>query len=89
MAKETSLRARIVKALDELGADVVHLGVFDYATMFRERRLRREELLAGAETAVFANVLPKWDTAEEIRFPGPYGSESLPSTIHRLSPAPR
>ena len=88
MAKETSPRARIAKALDELGADVVHVGIFDYATMFRERRLRREELLASTETAVFANVLPKWDTAEEIRFPGPYGSETIALDASSIRPYP-
>jgi glutamine synthetase len=88
LPKETSPRARIAKALDELGADVVHVGIFDYATMFRERRLRREELLTSAETAVFANVLPKWDTAEEIRFPGPYGSETIAFDANSIRPYP-
>lgn len=88
MAKEKSLRTRIASALDELGADVVHVGVFDYATMFRERRLRRDQLLACTETALFANVLPKWDTAEEIRFPGPYGSETIALDAGSIRPYP-
>lgn len=75
-------------ALDKLGADVAHVGVFDYATMFRERRLRRDELLATADTAVFANVLPKWDLAEEIKFPGSYGSETIALDVESIRPYP-
>ena len=67
----------LARALAAVGADVVHAGLFDYAGMFRERRLATADLLAGADTAVFANVLPKWDIAEAIRFPGPYGSETI------------
>jgi glutamine synthetase len=63
--------------LDRLGADVIHVGVFDYASMFRERRLRRAEFIETAGTAVFGNVLPKWDTGENILAPGPYRSESV------------
>jgi glutamine synthetase len=67
----------LATALAGVGADVVHAGLFDYAGMFRERRLATADLLTGADTAVFANVLPKWDIAEAIRFPGPYGSETI------------
>jgi glutamine synthetase len=88
MVKHSGLRAALAKALEEMKADVVHVGVFDYATMFRERRLRRDELLKGAETAVFANVLPKWDLAETILFPGPYGSETVDYDVASLRPYP-
>ncbi|WP_119390068.1 hypothetical protein [Taklimakanibacter lacteus] len=77
MSRPPGLRAELAKALAALNADVVHVGLFDYAGIFRERRLRREELLGQAETALFANVLPKWDLAEQIMFPGPYGSEAI------------
>ncbi len=80
--------AEIAKELDRLGAEVVHVGLFDYATMFRERRMRRDDLLAGAENAVFANVLPKWDTAESIQAPGPYGSETVAYDPQSLRPYP-
>jgi glutamine synthetase len=79
---------RIAQGLDRLKADVVHVGVFDYATIFRERRLKREELLVGAPTAVFANVLPRWDSAESIIFPGPYGSETVVYDSASLRPYP-
>ncbi len=77
MAKRNDVRARLAKGLTALKADVVHAGIFDFAGIFRERRLRRQELLDGADSAVFANVLPKWDIAENIMFPGPYGSETI------------
>jgi glutamine synthetase len=77
LAKRNDVRARLAKGLAALKADIVHAGIFDFAGVFRERRLRRKELLDGADTAVFANVLPKWDIAENIMFPGPYGSESI------------
>ncbi|GAB2177151.1 type I glutamate--ammonia ligase [Dongia sp. agr-C8] len=84
----TETTAAIAAALDRLGAEVVHVGLFDYATMFRERRMHRADLLAGAETAVFANVLPKWDTAESILAPGPYGSETVAYDPASLRPYP-
>jgi glutamine synthetase len=82
------LRAQITRALDKIGADIVHLGVFDYASMFRERRLRRAELLETAETAVFGNVLPKWDSGENILAPGPYRSERVAIDAASARPYP-
>lgn len=80
--------AAIKSELDRLKADVVHVGLFDFATMFRERRLRRAELLAGAEHAVFANVVPKWDTGESILAPGPYRSETVAYDPASIRPYP-
>ena len=80
--------AHIAKELDRLDADIVHVGLFDFATMFRERRLRRADLLSGADTAVFANVLPKWDSAESILAPGPYGSETVAYDPNSIRPYP-
>ncbi|MCB1379490.1 MAG: glutamine synthetase [Alphaproteobacteria bacterium] len=88
MADETGLRDRLAKALDHIRADVVHAGIFDFASSFRERRLRRAALLDGAETAVFANVVTKWDMAENIMFPGPYGSETVSYDVDSLRPYP-
>lgn len=31
--------------LENAGADVVHVGQFDYASIFRERRLRKDQFL--------------------------------------------
>ena len=88
MAKRNDVRARLAKGLTALKADIVHAGIFDFAGVFRERRLRRKELLDGADTAVFANVLPKWDIAENIMFPGPYGSETIAYDPDSLRPFP-
>lgn len=88
MAARKTTRTALAKALDAIRADVVHVGVFDYVSMFRERRLRRDDLLAGADTAVFANVLPKWDSAESILFPGPYRSETVDYDVASLRPYP-
>ena len=88
MTKEGAGGTALAEALDRLGAEVIHVGLFDYASMFRERRLRRDDLLATADTAVFANVLPKWDLAESILFPGPYGSETVSYDAGSLRPYP-
>ena len=80
--------AAIAAELDRLKADIVHVGLFDFATMFRERRLRRAELLATVEHAVFANVVPKWDSAESILAPGPYRSETVSYDPASIRPYP-
>lgn len=87
-ASRSKSAALLDKALDALGADVVHAGVFDFGTVFRERRLRRADLTASADCAMFANVLPKWDSAERILFPGPYGSETVAYDVASLRPYP-
>src|SRR5262245_61182669 len=56
--------------------------------MFRERRLRRADLLGAADHAMFANVLPKWDAAESILAPGPYGSETIAYDPESIRPYP-
>jgi glutamine synthetase len=92
VAGQSEIAAQLAKELDRLDADVVHVGLFDFATMFRERRLRRAELLGGVDTAVFANVLPKWDSADTIFAPGPYGSETVaydPASIRSYPFEPR
>jgi glutamine synthetase len=84
----SEVSAKIAKELDRLDADIVHVGLFDFATMFRERRLRRADLLGGADHAMFANVLPKWDSAESILAPGPYGSETVAYDPESIRPYP-
>ncbi|MEZ5776530.1 MAG: hypothetical protein R3D33_18020, partial [Hyphomicrobiaceae bacterium] len=82
------LKSRLAEALGPLEAETVHVGVFDYAGMFRERRLKTADFLASAETAVFANVLAKWDVGEEIRWPGPYRSEEIAIDPASVRPYP-
>ena len=88
MADQTGRQDTLAQALEAIGADIVHVGVFDYASMFRERRLHRDDLVKTADTAVFANVLPKWDTGENILFPGPYRSETVAYDVRSLRPYP-
>ena len=54
------------KSLKEFGADVVHVGQFDYASVFRERRLRKDQFLQWAQDPRFGNVLALWDSADTI-----------------------
>ncbi len=54
------------KLLKESGADVVHVGQFDYGSIFRERRLRSEQFLQWAQDPRFANVVAYWDSADTI-----------------------
>jgi len=84
----SDVSAKIAQDLDRLDADIVHVGLFDFATMFRERRLHRADLLSGIEHAMFANVLPKWDSAESILSPGPYGSETVAYDPDSIRPYP-
>lgn len=81
-------KARVSRALGDLGADIVHVGLFDYGSMFRERRLKRDDLIATLETAVFANVPPKWDASETILAPGPYRSETVALDPDSIRPYP-
>lgn len=63
--------------LETEAIDVVHVGQFDYGSVFRERRLRREQFLAWASEPRFANVLPLWDCADNLFGSGPYLTEKL------------
>ena len=56
----------LTTALDRFGAEIVHVGQFDYGTTFRERRLRRVQFLEWAQDARFANVLAYWDCADTL-----------------------
>jgi glutamine synthetase len=88
MTADKQITTAIARELDRLKAEIVHVGLFDFATMFRERRLRRAEVLAGADHAVFANVVPKWDTGEAILAPGPYRSETVAYDPASIRPYP-
>ena len=81
-------KRELTEALDRLGSEIVHVGLFDHAASFRERRLGRAELIASAATALFANVIGKWDMGEQILFPGPYRSETIAYDVSSLRPYP-
>ncbi len=87
-----STKAALERELQRLDADIVHTGVFDFSTAYRERRLHRADLLANVDHAVFANVPPKWDMAESILAPGPYRSETIaydPASVRAYPFEPR
>lgn len=63
--------------LESLNPKIVHVGQFDYSSIFRERRLRREQFEAWSRQPSFANVLPHWGPDDEIVSGGPFKSEQL------------
>lgn len=72
--------------LEQDGIDVVHVGLFDYASIFRERRLRRDQFLAWARDPRFSNTLPHWDSADSIFGGSPYLTEALSLDVGSLRP---
>jgi glutamine synthetase len=73
-------------ALDQYGAEVVHVGQFDLASVFRERRLRRSQFLAWANDPRFANVIAYWDIADTLYAGSRFFTETVeidPSSIRR------
>lgn len=85
---DATVGGALAAALDEHGAEIVHAGIFDFSTAFRERRLRRAEAIETADVATFANVTAKWDSGESLLFPGPYGSERVAYDIASMRPYP-
>jgi glutamine synthetase len=76
----------LTKALDHLKAEVVHVGQFDYASVFRARRLRREQFLHWAGDPRFANVLAYWDVADSLFGGTSYYTEKVeidPASVRR------
>jgi len=79
------------KRLKECGAEVVHVGQFDYASVFRERRLRTKQLLQWAQDPRFGNVLALWDSADTIITGTSYFTEAQqidPDSIRRYPAEP-
>lgn len=73
-------------ALDRHGAEVVHVGQFDLASVFRERRLRKKQFLDWAEDPRFANVLAHWDINDNLFGGSRFYTETVetdPSSIRR------
>lgn len=54
------------KLLQDHEAEVIHVGQFDYASIFRERRLRRDQFLQWSQDPRFANVVAYWDSADNL-----------------------
>jgi len=65
------------RRLEKENINVIHAGQFDYGSVFRERRLNREQFLAWARDPRFANVLAFWDCSDSLFGSGPYLSEPV------------
>ena len=73
MVSDEEMKAR----LESGNIDIVHVGQFDYNSVFRERRLRREPFLAWARNPRFANTLSKWDSTDSLFAEGPHLTERV------------
>jgi glutamine synthetase len=69
--------AQLQAQLEAQAIEVLHVGQFDYAGVFRERRLGRAQFEAWARAPRFANTLPKWDCADALFAGGPYLTETV------------
>lgn len=79
------------KLLKDHDADVVHVGQFDYASIFRERRLRRDQFLQWARDPRFANVVAYWDSGDTLIGGTSYYTEKQkidPDSIRRYPAEP-
>jgi glutamine synthetase len=56
----------LIDALDRHQAEIIHVGQFDYASIFRMRRYRRAAFLEWASEPRFPNVLPYWDQTDDL-----------------------
>lgn len=86
---------RVTDALREsitgLGGEIVHVGQFDYASVFRERRLRLPQFLDWARDPRFANVIAYWDVADSLYGGTSYFTEALeidPGSVRRYPAEP-
>ncbi|OOY29689.1 hypothetical protein BMI90_05540 [Thioclava sp. L04-15] len=64
-------------ALAKFDAEIVHVGQFDYASVLRERRLRKAQFLDWAGDARFANVLAYWDSGDNLFGGSSYFTETV------------
>ena len=48
---------QLAERLEKEGIDVLHVGLFDYASSFRERRLRRDQVLSASDTKIAKRLL--------------------------------
>ncbi len=78
--------AAIKAILHENKAEVVHVGQFDPASIFRECRLRKDQFLKWAKDPRFSNTLAYWDSADDLFAGTSYGTP--PHTIDMTSIRP-
>ena len=75
--------------LEENNAEVIHVGQFDLASVFRERRLRKDQFLEWAKDPRFSNTLAYWDTGDALFAGTSYGTppQTIDTTSIRSYPA--
>ena len=79
---------KLKEKLNEHKAEVVHVGQFDYASVFRERRLRHGQFLEWATNPRFANVVAYWDSNDVIFGGKSYFTELQKIDISSVRPYP-
>ncbi len=72
----------IEKALEHHKAEVVHVGQFDAASIFRERRLRKDQFLEWAKDPRFSNTLAYWDSGDAL-----FGGSSFGTAPQIIDPS--
>jgi glutamine synthetase len=63
--------------LKEEKINIIHVGQFDHAGIFRERRMPRDSFLEWASQPRFSNTVAIWDSADNLFGPGPYLTEDV------------
>ena len=63
--------------LKEEKINIIHVGQFDHAGIFRERRMPRDSFLEWASQPRFSNTVAIWDSADNLFGPGPYLTEGV------------
>ena len=74
--------------LTDYEAEIIHVGQFDYASIFRERRLRRAQFLEWADDPRFANVIAYWDSSDNIVAGDSYLTEVQKIDLSSIRPYP-
>ena len=80
--------AEISAALEQHKAEVIHVGQFDAASIFRERRLRKKQFLEWAKDPRFSNTLAYWDNADELFAGTSFGTPPQVIDISSIRPYP-
>jgi len=78
----------LADALQNAHASIVHVGIFDLFGIFRQRRFRKDDLIATADHARFVNCLPEWDCLDHLFGDGPFVSEPIAFDSASIRPFP-
>lgn len=80
--------AALKSVLEDHNAEVVHVGQFDNASIFRERRLRKDQFLEWAKDPRFSNTLAYWDSSDELFSGTSFGTPSQTIDLTSIRPYP-